>query len=374
MKYLFILGRNTELSKLEIFSFLKKTQNPVKNFFLEKNGLLVEVENSIDGKTIDFLGGTISIGEIISEGNFKSLTSELENKSIYMGTKNNITFALWDFCKEETSSKILDYLKKRFRSEKLRASQKPLSGIIQSQDEQEFSILSSKLVDLEFFVFETKDKIFFGEITQKCDYSSLELRDMKKPVRREALSISPRLAKIMINLSGAFKEQTLVDPFCGIGVILQEALLQNISVIGVDFDKTAVDGARQNLAWLNFPKENYQLLRNDSTQIKIREVEVLVAEPDFGPILKKSPTPEQSREIMQNFEDLLISVLNNLKPSVKNTYVFTAPCVKLHNKKRASCNIQKILDSTQLKLVEGFPVKEFRESQIVGREIFVLER
>ena len=71
MKYLFILGRNVELSKLEIFSFLKKTQNPVKNFFLEKNALLVEVEKPLGEKTIDSLGGTISIGEIISEGNQK---------------------------------------------------------------------------------------------------------------------------------------------------------------------------------------------------------------------------------------------------------------------------------------------------------------
>jgi hypothetical protein len=37
---------------------------------------------------------------------------------------------------------------------------------------------------------------------------------MQKPIRREELAISPRLAKILINLSGAKKNNLLLDPFC----------------------------------------------------------------------------------------------------------------------------------------------------------------
>ena len=41
--------------------------------------------------------------------------------------------------------------------------------------------------------------------------------------------------------------------------------------------------------------------------------------------------------------------------------------------KRLGCNSEKILRVTGLKLVPGFPIEEFRENQIVGRQIFVLE-
>lgn len=374
MHYLFILGRNLELSKQEIFSYLKKTENKLINFSLNENGLLIEVEKPIDKNAIDSLGGIISIGEIIVHGKQKEILEKIESQTIYSGIKNNITFALWDFSNNKFYSQTLDYLKKRFRSEKLRASQKQLSSRIRAQDEHEFSVLSSKLVDLEFFVFQKKDEVFIGKITQKCDYKSLEKRDMEKPVRREELSISPRLAKIMINLSEAKTGQILLDSFCGIGVFLQEALLQNIIVIGIDSNKDAISGARQNLQWFKFNQNNYKLIKEDSKTIKISKVNSLVTEPDFGPILKKSPTIEETTKIMNRFEELIISVLNNLKNSVENRFVFTAPYIKLHNKKRIGCNLKRILSATNLRLVAGFPINEFRESQIVGRQIVVLEK
>lgn len=374
MHSLFILGRNPELSKQEIFSYLRKTENKLISFSLNENGLLVETEKPLEKSTVDCLGGTISIGEVFVQANQKEILKKLESQIIYSGTKNNITFALWDFSNNKSYSQTLDYLKKRFRSEKLRASQKQLSSKIQSQDEQEFNVLSSKLVDLEFFVFQKKDEVFIGKITQKCDYKSLEKRDMEKPVRRESLSISPRLAKIMINLSETKSNHLIVDPFCGIGAILQEALLQNINVIGIDSNKDAISGAKQNMQWFKFNQNNYKLIKDDSKNIQISPVNSLVSEPDFGPALKKFPTIEESNKIMQNFENLMISVLNNLKLSIKNKFVFTSPYIKLHNKQRIACNLQRIIVSTNLKLVNGFPINEFRENQIVGRQIVVFSK
>ena len=89
------------------------------------------------------------------------------------------------------------YLKKRFKAEKLKATEKRLTGKMQTQESGNLNIVSSKLINEQYFVFEN----YFGRIIQKCDYKAIEKRDMQKPVRRHELSISPRLAKIMINLS-----------------------------------------------------------------------------------------------------------------------------------------------------------------------------
>ena len=83
------------------------------------------------------------------------------------------------------------------------------------------------------------NEILLGIAEQIYDSTGVKNRDMNKPVRREALAISPRLSKILINLSEAKPHDKLLDPFCGIGGILAEALIKRINVHGIDKDKMA---------------------------------------------------------------------------------------------------------------------------------------
>ncbi len=377
MKYLFVLGRNVKLSTSEVLAYLERTGNLAKSFILRRNGLLVEVEKQLEKNAIDYFGGIIAIGEILAEGN---LISNLEKINLYSGTKNNITYVLWDFASEKINYDVSLYLKKRFREEKLKASEKNLSDTMKLQSGKVVKKISSRLIDEKYFVFEEKleDKSsgrkFFGKIFAECDYEELEKRDMNKPVRREELAISPRLSKIMINLS-LVKKGPLVDAFCGIGVILYEALLENVSVIGVDKDEKAIIGAKKNLAWGKFNQKDYQLFVNNSKTVRTKNAEVLVSEPDLGKTWKKVPTDKMIKEQMAGFEDLMIGVLNNFKQRVSGRMVFTSPFILTKKKgKRVGCDIERILEKTKLKLAEGFPIPEFREDQVVGREIFILEK
>ena len=60
----------------------------------------------------------------------------------------------------------------------------------------------------------------------------------------------PRLARMMVNLSSCGKGKVLLDPFCGVGTILQEALLEGASVIGTDANAWCVKASEENLDWL----------------------------------------------------------------------------------------------------------------------------
>ena len=354
MKYFFILGRNPELSKQEILSYLKRTENKAKNYTQKNNSILIDVKNKIEDNAIDKLGGIISIGKVLTDN---------ENKKLYSGNKNKINYIIWNF-----SNKIDEFrkmLKDYFKKEKIKATEKKLSRIIEMQSGEKSSTFSSKKIDEQYFIFEN----YFGKIIQTCDYKKIEKRDMEKPIRRSELSISPRLAKIMINLS-EIKKGKLIDAFCGIGVILQEALLQGISVIGVDKDKKALEDAKKNLEWFGFSKENYKLIKADSRKVKIPEAEVFVTEPDLGEILKKIPTEKKAQEILKKFENLIISVINNLKNKIKGRLVLTTPFIKTMHK-RISCNADYIAKKTNLSIILKIP--EFRKNQIVGREIFHLK-
>lgn len=354
MKYLFILGRNPQLSLAELNSIFEE-----KEIKINKNSALINLEKPLKEDIIKKLGGTISIGKVLCE------VKDIDKEMIYLGKENKFNYVVWDF--SEKTKQVSDYLKKRFKGEKLKTTEKRFTNIINLQGGEKAQNIGSKHIHEQYFVFED----YFGKIIQKCDYKSIEERDMKKPFKRESLSISPRLAKIMINLSRV--EKSLVDSFCGVGVILQEALLQKIKVIGVDKDKQAVEHAKKNLEWFNFPKKDYEIFNADSKKISIKRVDVMVSEPDFGKILRKVPSKKEAKIMLDNFENLMIQVLNNMKKYVGKRFVFTAPLIRT-GEGRKGCKYNKILDKTNLKLIKGFPIQEFRENQIVGREIFVLEQ
>lgn len=358
MKYLFILGRNPELSIAELRAYFNLGE---KKLIQEANAVLIELEK-LDKKEIDRLGGVIAIGEVMAS---VENIEEIDKKEIYFGSKNNFSYVIYDFSK--FTDDVRDYLKQRFRSEKFKASEKNLHQL--KLIEGEIGFFASGLLEEEYFVFGE----YFGRIIQKCDYEELEKRDMNKPVRRESLAISPRLAKMMINISG-IKKGKILDPFCGIGVILQEALLLDQKVIGIDKDKDAIEGAKQNLVWGKFNKENYKLINEDSRKINLNErVDAIVTEPDLGFVLKRIPSENEAISQLRNFEELIISVINNLKKNVSGKIVFSAPLIKTE-KGRISCNKEKIENRAGLKIKKNFPIKEFREEQIVGREIFCLEK
>lgn len=373
MKYIFILGRNIDLSLSEIYAYFEKENNEIKIHKVIKNSALVELENAIEKNTIEKLGGTIAIAEILESGGIKDLTKNLENHELYSGISNKLNYCIWNFGEEEKIDKIEDYLKSRFKKEKLKTTKKHLPATITLQDETEVPNISSSLIAEQYAIFPENEIIHFARVIQKCNYEEIEKRDMSKPIRREELSISPRLSKILINLSGAKREETLVDPFCGIGVILSEALIQGINVIGIDRDANAIKGAKENLNWFNFPKESYTLKNDDSTKVKMPKANAIATEPDLGEILKKIPTEKKARETLRNFENLMINTIKNLSPNISGKIAFTAPHIRTI-KKRVGCDIKRIIKETSHKLKEGFPIEEFKRNQVVGRQIFVLEK
>ena len=367
MRYLFILGRNVELSVAELKSFFSKEKINYKIISIVNNGILIETSQNLPNKIVEKLGGTISVGEVSASGTFEQITKELDNQKIYSGKSNKLNYVIHDF-NGKNFEDIHLYLKSRFKEERLKATMKKLTGNVKLQEGGTAPNLCSNLIQKQYFVFENN----FGEIIETCDYDKIEKRDMGKPIRRESLSISPRLAKILINLSEVKENETLLDPFCGIGTILQEALLQNIKVIGIDNDKIAVDNAKSNLNWFKFSEQNYKLINEDSSKVRIQNVDAIATEPDLGELQKRIPSPEKANQIISGFEKLIINVIKNLKKNVKGKIVFTSPLIQT-GKNRIYCDFKKIASSTGLRIAKGFPIEEFREDSIVGRSIMVFE-
>jgi tRNA G10 N-methylase Trm11 len=277
-------------------------------------------------------------------------------------------------------------MKKNFRNERLKARYKGVSGTIKLQSGKIVHGSPEKILlrDMNYFAFENPDnkEVYFGYLDASYDSSESEKRDMEKPFRRESLAISPRLARILINLSQVKKGENLLDPFCGIGVILGEGMLRGINVIGVDIDASAIADARKNMNWFgaNYSGEaNFKIINGDSRVVKVENVDGVATEPSLGELMKNIPQREKAKQIIYEFENLMIDVINNIMKEMKKgaKMAFTAPLLKTQSG-RVSCNIGRICDNTGLRIYEikdsciEFPIQEYREDSIVGRDIFVL--
>ena len=379
--YLFLLGRNIELSKAEIFSYFEKQGKKVVFLDSVSNALVVELDSEIEIKEINKLGGTIAIGNIIFSGSLESILKQISGNPIYFGKKNKFSYTLLSFAEENSVNNVYSAMRENFRTEKLKAQYRMIRGTVKMQG-GELAIGSPSRIERElaYFLFKKKEEYCFGVIGGVFDAKESERRDMGKPVRREELAISPRLAKILINLSGVKPGETLLDPFCGIGVILGEALLGGINVVGVDADGTAVEGARKNVDWL---KKNYKIKGSgkinlgDSRNFSFGAVHGAATEPALGELLKKVPEKEKARKIIGDFERLIIGVLRNMKKSIKKggRIAFTAPSIKARGG-IVSCNITRICKEAGLRIYNipgvNFPIREYRKEQVIGREIFLL--
>ncbi len=364
MEYFFILGRNPELSRAEIFSYFECRGIDFKQILYKENFIVLSFEKDIKLDIQEF-GGVLRLGKILFKGNLGNFKRFLEKEEVVPADK--FKWSLFGNFPD-----VEDWLIDKFKKERKKAMIRRGSKGIKNQG-GEFLPLGNAEFQL-FCFFQTE--ILFGLVEQDYDYADSKKRDMQKPVRREELAISPRLAKILINLSQVKPGQRLLDCFCGVGVILQEALIKGIDVIGVDVDKEAIAGAKENINWLtqNYKVyRDYQLYNKDSAQINV-SFDGVATESSLGELVKSKQSNDDAQRILANFERQIIGVLRNLKQLKKNDtkIAITFPYI------RDNCvDFERICRETGLEIYDlrdiKFPIKEFREDQFISREIFVFE-
>ncbi|WP_322922899.1 TRM11 family SAM-dependent methyltransferase [Paenibacillus campi] len=90
----------------------------------------------------------------------------------------------------------------------------------------------------------------FGQLWQG---ESVWLQHNDKP-HHYSTALSTRVARAVVNIAmPQIEKRTLLDPCCGIGTVLIEALSMGINVTGSDLNPLAVQGARANLLFYGMP-------------------------------------------------------------------------------------------------------------------------
>lgn len=328
MMYAFVLGRVYTLSLAELIAILQKRKQTFTIFALSKEAVVIETEQPLDFESLQKeLGGIIKIVKILDV--------------VKKRERDSINFALQNYFKPSKLKK--DYFKeyagkKQFGvsvyllNPNIRALGEPkrlgmfIKKSLQSADVSlravlpEFNSLALASVAVtknsllqkgaEICVFAANEKVFVGKTLSVQDFEDYGRRDYQRPMRDEKQGmIPPKVAQIMLNLSGTAKGANVLDPFCGVGTIIQEGILLGYKMAGSDISRTAINNSEINLEWFRnrykVAPGKYRLevadVKDISTIFSDVKFEAIATEGSLGPIY--SSLPKES-DIEANFKAL----------------------------------------------------------------------
>lgn len=329
MRYAFVLGRVFTLSLAELLTVLKSTGIGYKILACSSEVVLIEADQALDAAKLQTrLGGVIKIIRLIDtfqkkgkeypsqvlDGyfTFKKIKSDFFTE--YSGKKQ---FGVSIYTLDPTLNyreevQRLAFMIKRILQEQ---SQSVRAVIPQFPAQSLSSVLVNENNLLqkgsEVVVIAGNQRLFIGKTLTVQNYEDYGRRDYQRPARDERVGmIPPKVAQAMINLAGPLKPlEYILDPFCGSGTLLQEAIYLGYRAIGSDLDQRMVENSEKNLEWFrnryHVSPGRYKLMASHAAEISMQlpemKVSAIVTEGTLGPIYGKLP---RKSEMQANFKTL----------------------------------------------------------------------
>lgn len=173
---------------------------------------------------------------------------------------------------------------------------------------------------MDFVVFPLGATPQWGVTVYIPETEGFKERSTERPYVTSGISLSSRLARLLVNVSGVSKGQVLLDPFCGSGTILGEALLKGADCVGVDRNHGSVERTKENLAWFLSHGQrggqrppSYSVVTGDATNLRRslgdQMVDAIVSEPILMPRLSSPPTLEKARRLIKHASSIYSDAL-----------------------------------------------------------------
>lgn len=355
-KYFFVLGRNPTLSIAEIISVLNFQNIGFFPKHISSEILVISTDKELKlDELIKTLGGTIKVGRIMDEvalegssmqfyGIFsadnlhKKYLSQMAGKlhfgvSLYNAGGNSQLLLQLEKQQKDIDLTIKDNLKKEgIKSGFVQIKERFLSSV---------SVAKNKLITqgAEIVLILTPEKILIGKTFGVQEFEEFSLRDYFRPAKDKKSGIMPpKLARMMINLAAKDRNFFLLDPFCGSGTIIQEAIFLGYkNICGSDISDRAISDTTKNMDWLyrNFPSLpktsiNLKIFKMDVRQISTKllpnTVETIVTESYLGPPLYKklelSAVAKTLSELSRLYIDAFVQFAKILKSKGRVLIVF----------------------------------------------------
>lgn len=366
MKYLAVLGRQPEISRAEIAALLPSASlswavrgrvlgidfNGELPFTIARLGGTIKLAEKIEGKPLDFLAG-------LPEGKITLGVSDLSRGA---SRKTAAVFAL----------KLKKILVRHGRSVRVVENKEAelstatsLHNGLSGANQRKVEVLK---VNEDYY-----------RVIGVQDIDAYARRDQARPARDAKVGmLPPKLAQILINLCGLLPEGArILDPFCGTGVVLQEATLMGYAAYGTDVSERMASYSERNLRWLG--AEDFRVEVGDATEFKWNlPIDAVACEGYLGSPMSTPPAEIKLREEKQKCRAIIVGFLKNLAPQIKagTPVVLAAPAWLRENGEYSRLEILdenlEVWYNIENKSHEG--LLYCREGQVVARDIIILRK
>lgn len=399
MKYFFELGNHPALSVAEIAAICgANTQYQL----ISEKILIADLPHEFDAKkAIKEMGGIIKIGRLfalkIKHPDIKACLPALEE--IIKSQEEKICFGISYYGRKKANLKYLGMDIKSMIKERglncrwVSGKENVLSSVIVEQNR-----LLSK--GFELVLIEDNNDLLVGRSLAVQPFKELSWRDYGRPARDDQSGmLPPKLAQIMLNLASAAASDKakakLLDPFCGSGTIISEALLLGFkNIIGSDNSTRAVLDTQKNIDWLlkhadgegRDLKSKIEIKQIDarglSKEMGAQTIDVIATEPFLGPQRGALDISAIKKELEALYSEVLGQFKIILKPHGRIVMLFPVFCLKqkkhflnpdLSGYKIINPLPRALQENKNLKISFRKTLLYGRASQRVWREVVVLE-
>ena len=435
--YIALLGRQPEISIAELAAvFGADCVNRISQQFAEVQASQFDITT---------LGGTVKCAKVITElpasradkasllAASRFITQHYQAKWAHSPHKITLGLSAYDLAVaardvQKTDLILKSSLKKSGTSLRLIPNDQPALSTATAHNNK----LGSSPHKVELLLVKTTDRRLI--IAESCGVQNITAytrRDRHRP-RRDAFvgMLPPKLAQIMLNLAlgagpltgqrscgnsmtrsasslsdksmvlrtalpdafdleettGSRAAVTILDPFCGTGTVLQEALLAGYDVVGTDLSQKMVDYTTENLSWLQstFTAPSRPVGRvidihqADATTHRwpnSTHLTAVVCETYLGQPFSAPPAPQKLAEVAGNCNHIITGFLTNIRPQLApNTPLCIAvPAWYDASGRVAHLPLIKNLQRLGYYQLNRTPLIYRRPDQIVARELLVLK-
>lgn len=240
---------------------------------------------------------------------------------------------------------------------------------------------------VELLIIKSKKQTIVAESIGTQNITALAARDQGRP-RRDAFvgMLPPKLALMMINLATgpeADKPQRILDPFCGTGVLLQEAALLGKSVYGTDLAEKMIRYTRDNLNWLQDTYKldvDWYLHEGDAMDTKWQSpISAVASEAYLGQPFSAPPSSAKLTEVRGNCNHIIGSFLKNIAKQLTPGTPMVLAVPAWRDTQGSFTHLQLVnkvedygFERIQLTTVDSDKLLYSRPDQVVGRELLLL--
>lgn len=355
-----------------------------------------------DSLDVTSLGGTVKAGRIVAE--FRNLDWQKVSTKIvqayadaWSDRDGKITLGISAYGFRATSRDVQKtglVLKSRLKKSGVSLRLIPNSDPELSSATAHHNKLGLADNKVELLVVRARDgRIVVAESLGAQNISALAARDQGRPKRDAFVGmLPPKLALQIVNLAAGditpSRDITVLDPFCGTGVVLQEALLRGFSAYGTDLSDKMIDYSKQNLDWLkvhaHLPTDTslFSLHQGDAMTYTWQPAPQIVASESYlGQPFSAPPTPTKLREVQGNCNHIISSFLKNIARQLPSGTPLCIAIPAWRGRDGQFTHLPLVRDLASLgfsqiplQTVRPEELLYYREDQVVARQLLVITR